>query len=67
MKLCKDCRHLMVPTGPFPFLCGLTVSIEPVHGRSEYHSALAERSLGACGPEGKLWEAIDVTARGAAA
>ena len=53
MKLCKDCRHFVY----IAMACGRTASIEPVLGRTEYISAAVERSLGACGPEGKLWEA----------
>lgn len=61
MKLCVDCRHVILPTKLEPWhKCSREQSRtqSPVTGKWSDESAEAMRSAdGACGVEGKLWEA----------
>lgn len=56
MKLCVDCKHLLIVRGRD--CCELTERIVTlVTGEKTYAKCENERTSGACGKDGKRWEA----------
>jgi hypothetical protein len=70
MKLCKDCRNVVVPERhwerPDPYTyarCGLTVHTDPVSGDAVMRACSTERAGHLptdCGPKGQHWAPIIV-------
>lgn len=62
--LCKDCKHVRQPFSPeepytYARCAAAPRGISLVDGTNEgdTHCSVARTAIGACGPDGKLWEA----------
>ena len=62
MKLCKDCKHIVLEDHKEPIsyeyaMCGAEPCRSPVDGELESYCIHARRKDGPCGYEARCWEA----------